>query len=150
MIKIYKKNNYLVIDDGRTLPIQYLTKDIYIKEVVANISYNVYFNRGTPNRYQLLNRVSIPNILNSADVAYTNTEWVDFYTSVTGIAASSGSSSGEDSTAANQIQGNNSLSSIDIKLPFLVGGKLPVTDPTALPLPAGASTDTLQTLSNAK
>lgn len=43
-------------------------------------------------------------------------------------------------TAAAQGTGNASLAAIEGKLPAQVGGKVPVTDPTALPLPAGAAT----------
>jgi hypothetical protein len=43
-------------------------------------------------------------------------------------------------TAAAQATGNASLTSIDAKLPALQGGKLPVSDPASLPLPAGAAT----------
>ena len=49
------------------------------------------------------------------------------------------------STASKQDTGNTSLSNIDGKIPSLVGGKIPVTDPTSLPLPTGASTSTNQT-----
>lgn len=47
-------------------------------------------------------------------------------------------------TAAAQATGNASLTSIDGKLPALVNGKVPVSDPTALPLPAGAATAAAQ------
>jgi hypothetical protein len=43
-------------------------------------------------------------------------------------------------TAAAQAAGNDILSSIEAKMPDLIGGKLPVIDPSALPLPAGAAT----------
>lgn len=43
-------------------------------------------------------------------------------------------------TSAKQDTGNTSLVSIDGKIPALSGGKVPVTDPTALPLPSGAAT----------
>ena len=33
MYKIYKKNNYLIIDDSVTTHEEYLTKDILIKEL---------------------------------------------------------------------------------------------------------------------
>jgi hypothetical protein len=51
-------------------------------------------------------------------------------------------------TAAAQTTGNASLTSIDGKLPALSGGKVPVTDPVALPLPLGAATSALQTTGN--
>ena len=44
-------------------------------------------------------------------------------------------------TSALQGTGNASLASIDGKVPALSGGKVPVTDPTVLPLPTGASTE---------
>lgn len=51
-------------------------------------------------------------------------------------------------TAANQTTGNASLASIDGKTPALSGGKVPVTDPVALPLPSGAATSALQGTGN--
>jgi hypothetical protein len=47
-------------------------------------------------------------------------------------------------TEAAQVAGNASLSSIDSKLPALAGGKLPVSDPSNLPLPDGAATSAAQ------
>lgn len=51
-------------------------------------------------------------------------------------------------TSAKQDTGNTSLSSIDSKTPALSGGKVPVTDPTSLPLPTGASTSAKQDTGN--
>jgi hypothetical protein len=51
-------------------------------------------------------------------------------------------------TSALQTTGNTSIANIDTKTPALVGGKVPVTDPTALPLPTNASTSALQTTGN--
>ena len=46
---------------------------------------------------------------------------------------------GGDASAANQVTGNNSLASIDSKLPALVGGAVPVTvTGTAPPTSAGS------------
>lgn len=66
-----------------------------------------------------------------------------------------GGGGGGDASAANQVTQiarlttiisqtdgvEGSLASIDIKTPGLSGGKVPVTDPTALPLPTGAATE---------
>lgn len=76
--------------------------------------------------------------------------------------AGSGGNGGGDASAANQVTEiqrlttlvsqtdavEGSLASIDTKTPALSGGKVPVTDPTALPLPTGAATEaTLATAS---
>ena len=53
-------------------------------------------------------------------------------------------------TSAAQTTGNTSLASIDTKTPALSGGKVPVTDPTALPLPAGAATESTLSAINTK
>ena len=44
-------------------------------------------------------------------------------------------------TALLQADGNGSLASMDAKMPALASGLVPVTNPTALPLPAGAATE---------
>lgn len=51
---------------------------------------------------------------------------------------------GGDASAANQVTQTSKLTSIDGKLPALSAGKVPVTDPTALPLPTGAATSAAQ------
>jgi hypothetical protein len=51
-------------------------------------------------------------------------------------------------TSGKQDTANTSLASIDTKLPSLSGGKVPVTDPTALPLPSGAATAAKQDTGN--
>lgn len=53
-------------------------------------------------------------------------------------------------TSAKQDAGNTSLSNIDGKLPALSGGKVPVTDPSSLPLPTGAATEASLTAINGK
>lgn len=76
-------------------------------------------------------------------------------------AAAAGGSAG-DASAANQLTQiarldtlaaqtdgvEGSLSSLDAKTPALSGGKVPVTDPTALPLPNGAATSARQDTAN--
>ena len=65
MYKIYKKNNYLIIDDGATTPEEYLTKDILIKEIVTNVTYDIYgiLPRLGNTSNQLLYTVNIANII---------------------------------------------------------------------------------------
>jgi hypothetical protein len=114
MYKIYKKNNYLIIDDEFTAPEEYLTKDVLIREVVANISYDIYgtLPRFGNTEYQLLHNVSIPNIIKEDGSVYAILEWVDFYTTATGLASSNGGSSGGDATAANQVAQTTVLTNI--------------------------------------
>ena len=87
MYKIYRKNNYFIINNETIKSGGYLAKDILIEEVVADISYNIFgvlpkYNNTT---LQLLHTVSIPNILKEDDSPYTTQEWVDFYTVNTGF-----------------------------------------------------------------
>lgn len=78
-------------------------------------------------------------------------------TCITGCGGGGGGGGG-DASAANQVIGNASLSSIDGKTPSLVSGRQPVdgsgvTQPVSaasLPLPTGASTSALQTTGNTK
>ena len=93
MYKIYKKNNYLIIDDGATTPEEYLTKDILIKEIVTNDIYEIYgiLPRLGNTSNQLLYTVNIANIIKENDSPYTANEWVDFYTSSTGVPSSNSS-----------------------------------------------------------
>ena len=87
MYKIYKKNNYLIIDDGVSIPKGYLAKDILIQEIISDSVYEIF---GTIPRFgnftnQLLHNVIIPDILKEDGSPYTPTEWVDFYTANTGF-----------------------------------------------------------------
>jgi hypothetical protein len=67
----------------------------------------------------------------------------------TGALITSGSGGGGGTaTEAKQDTGNASLASIDAKTPALSSGKVPVTDPTALPLPSGAATAARQDTGN--
>lgn len=75
---------------------------------------------------------------------------------ITSKVSGGGGGGGGDASAANQVIGNNSLSSIDTKTPALVAGRQPVdgsgvTQPvsaSSLPLPTGASTSANQTTTN--
>ena len=96
MYKIYKKNNYLIIDDSVTTPEEYLTKDILIKEIVTNDIYEIYgiLPRLGNTSNQLLYTVNIANIIKENNSPYTANEWVDFYTSSTGVPSSNSSGGG--------------------------------------------------------
>ena len=128
MYKIYKKNKYLIIDDGATTPEEYLTKDILIKEIVTNVTYEIYgiLPRLGNTSNQLLYTVNIANIIKENDSPYTANEWVDFYTSSTGVPSSN--SGGGGATEAKQDIANTSLDNIDNKTPALVGGATPISD----------------------
>ena len=149
MYKIYKKNNYLIIDDSVTTPEEYLTKDILIKEIVTNVTYEIYgiLPRLGNTSNQLLYTVNIANIIKENDSPYTANEWVDFYTSSTGVPSSNsggggggggGSSDTTEATQllikAEQVEQTAALAAIktatealDAKIPALVDGKTVVT-----------------------
>ena len=87
MYKIYRRNNYLIIDDGVSTPKGYLAKDVLIQEIINDSVYEIF---GIIPRFgnftnQLLHNVSIPDILKEDGSPYTPTEWVDFYTANTGF-----------------------------------------------------------------
>ena len=87
MYKIYRRNNYLIIDDGVSIPKGYLAKDILIQEIINDSVYEIF---GIIPRFgnftnQLLHNVIIPDILKEDGSPYTPTEWVDFYTVNTGF-----------------------------------------------------------------
>ena len=87
MYKIYRRNNYLIIDDGVSIPKGYLAKDILIQEIISDSVYEIF---GIIPRFgnftnQLLHNVIIPDILKEDGSPYTPTEWVDFYTANTGF-----------------------------------------------------------------
>ena len=90
MYKIYKKNNYIVIDDDISAPEWYLSKDILVQEIVENVSYEIFGILPKLGNFtnQLLHKVSIPNILKENGSPYTATEWIDFYTANSGILSS--------------------------------------------------------------
>ena len=87
MYKIYRRNNYLIIDDGINNPEGYLAKDVLVQELIPNILYEIYgiLPKLGNKSNQLLHSVSIPNILKENDIPYTDVEWVDFYTVNTGF-----------------------------------------------------------------
>lgn len=71
-------------------------------------------------------------------IAYKIPEWT-VYIPVGAVAATS-------SPLTNySLETGGNLASINTKTPALVGGKVPVTNPTALPLPTGAATEDKQT-----
>ena len=63
---------------------------------------------------------------------------------VTGVAGGGGGGGSSDTTEATQLLVKAAVQSVDTKTPALSGGKVPVTDPVALPLPAGAAPAALQ------
>jgi len=67
---------------------------------------------------------------------------------VTGVSGGGGGSGTSDTTEATQLLVKLAVQNIDAKNPVLVGGKVPVTDPTALPLPTGAATAANQISAN--
>lgn len=68
-------------------------------------------------------------------IAYKIPEWT-VYTPIGAVSATS-------SPLTNYaLEADGNLESINGKLPALSGGKVPVTDPTSLPLPTGAATET--------
>ena len=122
MYKIYKKNNYLIIDDNVTTPEEYLTKDILIKEIVTNVTYEIYgiLPRLGNTSNQLLYTVNIANIIKENNSPYTANEWVDFYTSSTGV-PSSNSSGGGGSGGATAAEIEAALTSTNITTETLLG-----------------------------
>ena len=122
MYKIYKKNNYLIIDDSVTTPEEYLTKDILIKEIVTNVTYEIYgiLPRLGNTSNQLLYTVNIANIIKENNSPYTANEWVDFYTSSTGV-PSSNSSGGGGSGGATAAEIEAALTSTNITTETLLG-----------------------------
>lgn len=44
MYKIYRKNNYLIIDNGIDNPEGYLAKDILVQEIVVDTIYEMYWS----------------------------------------------------------------------------------------------------------
>ena len=123
MYKIYRKNNYLIIDNGTIKSGGYLAKDILIEEIIENISYNIFgispkFNNTSG---QLLHTVSIPNILKEDDSPYTTQEWVDFYTVNTGFFFEVTNGSGDTgSIPANQFVANYSALPDPITVPYQI------------------------------
>lgn len=93
MYKIYKKNNYVIIDDDISTPEWYLAKDILVQEVVENVSYEIFGILPRLGNFinQLLCSVSIPDILKENGLPYTESEWLDFYTLNTGATISTSS-----------------------------------------------------------
>ena len=87
MYKIYRKNNYLIINDGVNISEKYLAKDVLVQEIVEDISYEIFgiLPKLGNSSNQLLHSISIPNIIKEDDSPYTATEWVDFYTVNTGF-----------------------------------------------------------------
>ncbi len=84
MYKIYKKNDYIIIDDDVNSPEWYLSKDILVQEIVENVSYEIFGILPKSGNFtnQLLHKISIPNILKENGSPYSDTEWTDFYTSI--------------------------------------------------------------------
>ena len=112
MYKIYRKNNYLIIDNGIDNPEGYLAKDILVQEIVVNTIYEMYgvLPKLGNTSNQLLHSVSIPNILKEDNSPYTASEWMDFYTVNTGFffEVTNGGGGDTGSIPANQFVANYS------------------------------------------
>ena len=112
MYKIYRKNNYLIIDNGIDNPEGYLAKDILVQEIVVDTIYEMYgvLPKLGNTSNQLLHSVSIPNILKEDNSPYTASEWVDFYTVNTGFffEVTNGGGGDTGSIPANQFVANYS------------------------------------------
>ena len=87
MYKIYRKKNYLIIDNLVNISEKYLAKDIVVQEIINDSTYEIYgiLPKLGNSTNQLLHSVSIPNIIKEDDSPYTPSEWVDFYTVNTGF-----------------------------------------------------------------
>ncbi len=112
MYKIYRKNNYLIIDNGIDNPEGYLAKDILVQEIVVDTIYEMYgvLPKLGNTSNQLLHSVSIPNILKEDNSPYTASEWMDFYTVNTGFffEVTNGGGGDTGSIPANQFVANYS------------------------------------------
>ena len=112
MYKIYRKNNYLIIDNGVDNPEGYLAKDILVQEIVVDTIYEMYgvLPKLGNTSNQLLHSVSIPNILKEDNSPYTASEWMDFYTVNTGFffEVTNGGGGDTGSIPANQFVANYS------------------------------------------
>lgn len=101
--------------------------------------------------YSINDKIQELQIINMALGTLVNTIWINKTTDAIISTPTFSNLIIDDTYASTALQttGNASLSSIDTKTPALVGGKVPVSDPTALPLPSGASTSAKQDIGNA-
>ena len=123
MYKIYRKNNYLIIDNGIDNPEGYLAKDILVQEIVVDTIYEMYgvLPKLGNTSNQLLHSVSIPNILKEDNSPYTASEWMDFYTVNTGFFFEVTNGSGDTgSIPANQFVANYSALPDPTTIPYQI------------------------------
>ena len=124
MYKIYRKNNYLIIDNGIDNPEGYLAKDILVQEIVVNTIYEMYgvLPKLGNTSNQLLHSVSIPNILKEDNSPYTASEWMDFYTVNTGFffEVTNGGGGDTGSIPANQFVANYSALPDPTTVPYQI------------------------------
>lgn len=110
--KIYKKNNYLIIEDTvENKQYQGLAKNVFI-----------YKDQKLENTYDFsglddtgLNGVSVLEMIDSLNVPFTISTFEAFYTLETGSAGSGAGGGAGDASAANQVTGNNTLTAINNK-----------------------------------
>ena len=150
---------------------------LYIKEAFAKDVVIQPVDSENPVEYDFFtfdnentkwNTIRLSDMVDESDTPYTFNTWTTFYTTNTGQYGGSGGGGGGDATAANQVTGNNLLSSIDSKTPTLgqndSANSVPVVlavDQSGIPvsigspisvgsssLPTGASTSALQTTQN--
>ena len=124
MYKIYRKNNYLIIDNGIDNPEGYLAKDILVQEIVVDTIYEMYgvLPKLGNTSNQLLHSVSIPNILKEDNSPYTASEWMDFYTVNTGFffEVTNGGGGDTGSIPANQFVANYSALPDPTTIPYQI------------------------------
>lgn len=122
--KIYKKNNYLIIEDTLiNKQYQGLAKNVFVykDEKLENVyDFDILDDHG-------LKGVPLSEMIDSTDTPFTPSSFLEFYTKETGSIGSG------DATAANQVIGNTILTSIDSKIPPLGQALISTSLPTVLP-----------------
>jgi hypothetical protein len=94
MNKIYKKGNYLIIDDS-TDRRESLISNVQVDYNELNDDFVIYYKSGLNN---LVVYVNISNLVDETDTPYTISSWIDFYTNL-GIVSGGGAGY---ASAANQ------------------------------------------------
>lgn len=106
--KIYKLNNYIIIEDTvENKQYQGLAKNVFIYK--DQKLENVFDFDGLDDGG--LKGISLSEMINSLDVAFTDNSFKTFYTTETGSAGGGGG----DASAVNQVAGNNTLTAINNK-----------------------------------
>ena len=111
--KIYKKNNYLIIEDTvENKQYQGLAKDVFIYK--NEKLENVYDFKGLDD--DGLKGISVLDILDEFNTPFNVTTFEEFYTSETGSSGAPGGGGAGDASAANQTIGNTTLASINTRV----------------------------------